>query len=79
MDDDKFDEDFEPSEEVHAFDSEATITCPYCRESVEITLDPDGGVEQEYVEDCAVCCRPWQLHVSFDHDGAAEVVVEAAN
>lgn len=79
MYDDEPDEDFAASEEAEAFDSEATITCPYCRELVEITLDPDGGVEQEYVEDCAVCCRPWQLHVSFDHDGAAEVTVEAAN
>ncbi len=62
-----------------SFDAEATVTCPYCREQVDITLDPGGGAVQEYVEDCEVCCRPWQLHVSFDLDGAAEVTVETAS
>ncbi len=79
-DDDQDDHDEqEPAEDGLAFDTEATVTCPYCREQVEITLDPDGGAVQEYVEDCEVCCRPWQLHVSFDLDGAAEVTVEAAS
>jgi hypothetical protein len=30
------------------------------------------------VEDCQVCCRPWQVHVSYDDHGAAHVWVEAA-
>lgn len=34
-----------------------TITCPYCWESIEITLDLSVD-EQEQVEDCSVCCRP---------------------
>lgn len=59
-------------------DSEALIRCPYCGEEIEITLDPSGGAEQEYVEDCEICCRPWHLRVTFDLDGAAEVQVEAA-
>jgi hypothetical protein len=34
-----------------------TITCPYCWEPIEITLDL--SVEsQRQVEDCSVCCRP---------------------
>ena len=34
-----------------------SITCPYCWESIEITLDL--SIEQQrYVEDCSVCCRP---------------------
>ena len=40
------------------------ITCPYCNESVEIYLEPD--VEGELVQDCEVCCNPWQLRVSDD-------------
>jgi hypothetical protein len=45
---------------------------------IEITLDPGGGAEQEYVEDCEVCCRPWQVFVTWGSDGSPEVRVEAA-
>jgi Cysteine-rich CPXCG len=44
----------------------ADVRCPYCREHVQLYVDPDTtGV---YVEDCAVCCRPWQVEV--DRSGA---------
>lgn len=56
--------------------TEADVTCPYCGESVTIALDPNGGLAQEYMEDCQVCCRPWRVHVSYDDDGAVEVSVE---
>ena len=42
------------------------MTCPYCGEEVEIYLEPDTrGV---LVQDCEVCCNPWQLRVSVDGD-----------
>ena len=47
-------------------DTEAEVICPYCGEVVEIGLDPGNGAAQEYVEDCQVCCRPWQVHVHYD-------------
>lgn len=31
--------------------------CPYCGEPAEAVLDLSGG-DQEYIEDCPVCCRP---------------------
>jgi hypothetical protein len=40
-----------------------------------LILDPDGGATQRYVEDCEVCCRPWQLTARWDRAGA--VTVEA--
>lgn len=55
--------------------TEATVVCPYCAEEVEISIDPDGGPAQTYVEDCEVCCQPWRLSVNYDHAGQAEVVV----
>jgi hypothetical protein len=58
-------------------DTETTVACPYCGESVEITLDPGGGPAQEYVEDCEVCCQPWRVNVSYYEDGHAEVSVTA--
>ncbi|HUE90664.1 CPXCG motif-containing cysteine-rich protein [Pseudomonas sp.] len=37
--------------------------CPYCGEQVEAVLDLSAG-DQEYIEDCSVCCRPivFSLH-----------------
>ena len=56
-------------------DGEATVSCPYCGEAVEITLDPGGGTHQEYVEDCEVSCQPWRVSVQYGIDGGAEVDV----
>lgn len=58
-------------------DGEATVSCPYCGEAVEITLDPGGGTHQDYVEDCEVCCQPWRVSVEFGLDGEAHVDVTA--
>ena len=46
--------------------TEFLITCPYCGEDVEIYLEPDTrGV---LVQDCEVCCNPWQLRIEVDGD-----------
>ena len=58
-------------------DTTATVTCPYCAEENEIGLDPGSGAEQQYVEDCQVCCRPWRVHVTYGGDGGATVWVSA--
>ena len=42
------------------------LACPYCGEDVELVIDEGGGPEQAYVEDCPVCCRPWQVAVTGD-------------
>jgi hypothetical protein len=57
-------------------DDAAVVVCPYCGEEVEITLDAGGDENQEYVEDCEVCCRPWTVTVHYRSGGAAEVRVE---
>jgi hypothetical protein len=41
-----------------------TVYCPYCGESVEIYLEPD--ILGTLVQDCEVCCQPWQLRVDYD-------------
>lgn len=72
-------DDYEEPEEAEDGDAEteATVSCPHCGESVEITLDPSGGDVQEYIEDCEVCCNPWSVVVHFDVEGKAEVEVVA--
>ena len=54
------------------------VVCPHCGETVEITLDPGSGTEQEYMEDCEVCCRPWRVTVRYAADGSAQVMIESA-
>lgn len=57
---------------------EAEITCPHCAAPVVIALDPSGGANQEYVEDCEVCCRPWLVQVHYA-GGSVDVTVEAVS
>jgi hypothetical protein len=56
-------------------DLSADVVCPYCGSPVEIALDPGGGSDQDYVEDCEVCCQPWQVRVQYVAEGHAEVLV----
>jgi len=50
-----------------------TLSCPYCGEENTIVLDESGGGRQRYVEDCHVCCQPWEVVVTTDRDGDLEV------
>ena len=57
---------------------ELAVSCPYCGEGNTIFVDESAGGSQEYVEDCQVCCQPWQVRVTLDEDGEAEVDVRKA-
>lgn len=43
---------------------EREIGCPYCGETISIWVDPGGGEDQSYVEDCQVCCKPIEIVVT---------------
>ena len=58
-------------------DDVAEVSCPYCGESSELSVDPGGGATQEYVEDCPVCCRANVIYVELDHAGEARVWARA--
>ncbi|MHB1225211.1 MAG: CPXCG motif-containing cysteine-rich protein [Gemmatimonadaceae bacterium] len=73
--DDDLDDDFPLGEGVA--DTAAEVWCPYCGEPSEIVVDPGGGNLQRYVEDCPVCCRPWQVTVHFASDGTVTVAADA--
>jgi len=45
---------------------EATFVCQYCFQVNETAVDVSAGLQQEYVEDCQVCCRPNLLRVRVD-------------
>jgi len=42
---------------------------------VEIALDPGSGDDQQYVEDCEVCCQPWRVSVTYEGTGEATVSI----
>ncbi len=54
------------------------IDCPYCGESIEVLIDCSIS-EQDYIEDCQVCCRPIDFFVTVDDDGEPYVTVSHEN
>jgi Cysteine-rich CPXCG len=40
------------------------VECPYCGETSEIYLEAD--VRGTFVQDCEVCCNPWQISVRWE-------------
>lgn len=61
---DPLDDDFPLGDGVVEGSVEAA--CPYCGEVVEVLVDPGGGEQQQYVEDCEVCCRPWRVTLRWN-------------
>ena len=59
-----------PMHEEHVY------VCGFCGEEIVVTIDVSAGAEQEYVEDCPVCCRPHVLHVRIDREGHVELASE---
>ena len=55
-----------------------TITCPHCGEQIEVLVDCSAG-NQEYVEDCSVCCRPIVLRVQIEDGDVAGIEGRAEN
>ena len=59
----------EPLEDVHGEpNDEASYVCQSCGEEIVIPIDEHAGADQEYVEDCPVCCRPHVLRIRLDHE-----------
>lgn len=63
--------------ETHAY------ACPYCGEPNTTELDLSGlaaGEMQQYIEDCAVCCRPIVIAIATDFAGGiATISIERDN
>ncbi|MCA9111631.1 MAG: CPXCG motif-containing cysteine-rich protein [Planctomycetaceae bacterium] len=52
---------------------EAEYVCQSCGEVIVIPVDTSVGSEQEYVEDCPVCCHPNVITVNIESDGYMSV------
>ncbi len=57
-------------------DDEASYVCGHCGETIVIPLDLSAGQDQEYVEDCPVCCAPNVIRVHIDRRGRVQVSAE---
>jgi transcription elongation factor Elf1 len=53
---------------------EKTIYCPYCGESIEVLIEA-ADHDQEYIEDCQVCCRPITFNVNSAMEGDLTISV----
>lgn len=70
---------FDDHEPIVARECEVTPVpwyCAECGEANETLLDLTGGYRQEYVEDCAVCCRPNLLTITVEPES---LVVDIRN
>ncbi len=47
---------------------EREISCPFCGEAITLLIDCSVP-EQQYTEDCQVCCSPILISVEINHDG----------
>ncbi|MFT6914678.1 MAG: hypothetical protein ACJAWL_000974 [Motiliproteus sp.] len=54
---------------------EHSITCPYCSEGFAVLVD-GSEPDQEYVEDCQVCCQPILISVYLDEEDMASLRLE---
>jgi len=58
---------------------ESTIICPYCGESFTVIVDCSVFDEQEYIEDCEVCCRPIEFHLRIIDNNTYQLSVNSEN
>ena len=52
---------------------EASYICDNCGEESVVPIDFSGGGDQEYTEDCPVCCHPNVITVDVDVDGVVVI------
>ena len=55
-----------------------TVQCPYCWENIEVLVDCSVA-EQEYIEDCSVCCRPILLTTTCSNGQLEHIEAKSEN
>jgi len=54
---------------------EVEVGCPYCGERITLVVDLSVD-EQDYIEDCFVCCRPIKIICRADGGQFAGIEVD---
>lgn len=55
---------------------EQFFSCPYCWETISMLIDTSIE-DQQYIEDCEVCCNPIQLTISVFEGEITRLEVES--
>lgn len=55
----------------------ASYVCDSCGEEIVVPIDLSAGSEQEFVEDCPVCCCPSVIRVEVDEEGDVRIWAES--
>ena len=51
------------------------LACPYCGETISVLIDSSAG-DQEYYEDCPVCCAPMLIGLTVADSGDVSVTTK---
>ncbi|HIF54121.1 MAG: CPXCG motif-containing cysteine-rich protein [Methylococcales bacterium] len=54
---------------------EYSIGCPYCGEMIDVLID-SSVEEQQYYEDCSVCCCPILFEVLTHSPSGVQLIVK---
>ena len=46
-------------------ENDRNFLCPYCGRTLCVRFDVTSGKQQEFVQDCEICCRPIRIRVEF--------------
>lgn len=57
---------------------ESIVRCPYCGEMIDVMIDCSVP-NQNYIEDCSVCCRPINFDVTVTLDDELRIIVSDDN
>ena len=55
------------------------VMCPYCGETSDLNFEDEGWGRQSFVQDCPVCCQPWQVELSRDAEGDWNAIVRTGD
>lgn len=65
--------DFYPETDMSDLLETVRLTCPYCGESFETSVDCSAG-SQAYIEDCEICCRPIELQIECNDQAGLDSI-----
>jgi len=54
---------------------EHQVECPYCGENISVLID-SSEANQEYYEDCSVCCYAILFNTFEDESGHTKLVIK---
>ena len=56
-----------------------SFSCPHCGVELSVRLEPGGGRQQKFIQDCEVCCRPIAITVRFEGEDVADFSAEVGD